>query len=227
LSSERFSNYSVEYGSGTPGWRRGANERKEDRVGRIVVTEFVSLDGVMEDPGGGESFKHGGWTFEIERGEGNAFKLEETMATDALLLGRVTYEEFAKAWPSRDGEFADKLNSLPKHVVSSTLERPAWNNSSVLKGALDAEVAKLRERYDGDIVVHGSARLAQGLTEHDLVDELRLMVFPVVLGSGKRLFGETADKKPLQLVDTKTVGDGVLILTYTRPAVADTGKDPR
>ncbi len=190
-------------------------------MGRIVVTEFVSLDGVMEDPGGGESFKHGGWTFEIDRGEGNAFKLEETMATDALLLGRVTYEEFAKAWPSRDGEFADKLNSLPKHVVSTTLEHPAWNNSSVLKGDLDTEVAKLKERYDGDIVVHGSAQLTQTLLEHDLVDELRLMVFPVVLGSGKRRFGESADKKRLELLDTKTVGDGVLILTYARPAVAE------
>ena len=183
-------------------------------MGRIVVTEFVSLDGVMEDPGGGESFKHGGWTFEIERGEGNTFKLEETMATDALLLGRVTYEEFAKAWPSREGEFADKLNSLPKHVVSSTLERPAWNNSSVLKGDLDAEVAKLKERYDGDIVVHGSAQLAQALIEHELVDELRLMVFPVVLGSGKRLFGDTGDMKSLKLAESKTVGDGVLILVY-------------
>ncbi len=190
-------------------------------MGRIVVTEFVSLDGVMEDPGGGESFKHGGWTFAIDRGEGNAFKLEETMATDALLLGRVTYEEFAQAWPSREGEFADKLNSLPKHVVSSTLERPAWNNSSVLKGDLDAEVAKLKERYDGDIVVHGSAQLTQALIEHDLVDELRLMVFPVVLGSGKRLFGESADKKRLELLETRTVGEGVLILTYAPPAVAE------
>jgi dihydrofolate reductase len=189
-------------------------------VGRIVVTEFVSLDGVMEDPGGGESFKHGGWTFEIDRGEGMIFKLEETMATDALLLGRVTYEEFAKPWPSRDGAFADKLNALPKHVVSSTLERPEWNNSSVLSGELDAEVATLKERYDGDVVVHGSAQLAQALIEHDLVDELRLMVFPVVLGSGKRLFGETAGKKRLELVDTRTVGDGVLILTYVRPAAA-------
>ncbi len=197
-------------------------------MGRIVVTEFVSLDGVMEDQGGGERFKHGGWTFEIDRGEGMAFKLEETMATDALLLGRVTYEEFAKAWPSRDGEFADKLNSLPKYVVSSTLERPAWNNSSVLKGDLDGEVAKLKERYDGgDVVVHGSAQLTQALIEHDLVDELRLMVFPVVLGSGKRLFGESADKKRLELVDTRTVGDGVLILRYARPAVANNRKDPR
>jgi dihydrofolate reductase len=196
-------------------------------MGRIVVTEFVSLDGVMDDPGGGESFKHGGWTFEIDRGDGMAFKLEETMATDALLLGRRTYEEFAKAWPSRDGEFADRLNALPKHVVSSTLERPEWNNSSVLKGELDAEVATLKERYDGDVVVHGSAQLAQALIEHDLVDELRLMVFPVVLGSGKRLFGETTGKKRLELVDTRTVGDGVLILTYARPAAAGSEEGQR
>jgi dihydrofolate reductase len=190
-------------------------------MGRIVVTEFISLDGVMEDPGGAETFKHGGWTFAIDRGEGMDFKLEETMATEALLLGRVTYEGFAQAWPSRDGEFADKLNSLPKHVVSSTLERPAWNNSSVLKGDLDGEVAKLKERYHGDVVVHGSAQLAQALIERDLVDELRLMVFPVVLGSGKRLFGESTDKKRLELVDTRTVGEGVLILRYARPAGAN------
>jgi dihydrofolate reductase len=187
-------------------------------VGRIVVTEFVSLDGVMEDPGGSESFKHSGWTFEIDRGEGTTFKLEETMATDALLLGRVTYEGFAEAWPSRDGEFADKFNSMPKYVVSSTLERPEWNNSTVLEGDLAAGVAKLKEQYDGEVVVHGSARLVQALLADDLVDELRLMVFPVVLGGGKRLFGETADKKRLQLVGTRTVGDGVLILTYVRPA---------
>ena len=187
-------------------------------MGRIVVTEFVSLDGVIEDPGGSENFKHGGWTFEIDRGEGTTFKLEETMATDALLLGRVTYEGFAEAWPSRDGEFADKFNSMPKHVVSSTLERPEWNNSTVLEGDLAAGVAKLKEQYDGDVVVHGSAQLVQALFADDLVDELRLMVFPVVLGSGRRLFGETADKKRLQLVETRTVGEGVLILTYTRPA---------
>jgi dihydrofolate reductase len=187
-------------------------------MGRIVVTEFVSLDGVMEDPGGSESFKHGGWTFEIDRGEGTTFKFEETMATDALLLGRVTYDGFAEAWPSRDGEFADKFNSMPKHVVSSTLERLEWNNSSVLEGDLAAGVANLKEQYDGDVVVHGSAQLVQALLADDLVDELRLMVFPVVLGSGKRLFGEIADKKRLQLVGTRTVGEGVLILTYARPA---------
>jgi dihydrofolate reductase len=184
-------------------------------VGRIVVTEFVSLDGVMEAPGGGEDFKHGGWSFEISRGdEGDQFKLDETMSSEALLLGRRTYEGFAAAWPSREGEFADKFNTMPKYVVSSTLEDPDWNNSTVLKGDVAKEVAKLRREMDGDIVVHGSARLVQTLLEHDLVDELRLMVFPLALGSGKRLFGETSDKKPLRLVDSKIVGDGVAILTY-------------
>jgi dihydrofolate reductase len=184
-------------------------------VGRIVVTEFVSLDGVIEDPGGAEDFKHGGWSFEVSRGdEGDKFKLDETLSAEALLLGRVTYEGFAAAWPSRDGEFADKFNTMPKYVVSSTLESPEWNNSTVLKGDVAEEVAKVREKHDGDIVVHGSARLVQTLLEHDLVDELRLMMFPIVLGTGKRLFGETNDKKALRLVDSKTVGDGVTILVY-------------
>jgi dihydrofolate reductase len=184
-------------------------------VGRIVVTEFVSLDGVMEAPGGGEDFRHGGWSFEIERGdEGDKFKLDETFSSDALLLGRVTYEGFAAAWPSRDGEFADKFNTMPKYVVSSTLENPEWNNSTVLKGDVADEVAKVKQKHEGDIVVHGSARLVQTLIEQDLVDELRLMVYPVVLGTGKRLFGDTSDKKPLRLVDSKTVGDGVAILVY-------------
>jgi dihydrofolate reductase len=184
-------------------------------VGRIVVTEFVSLDGVMEDPGGSENFAQGGWSFKISRGdEGDKFKLDETFASEALLLGRVTYEGFAEAWPSREGEFADKFNSMPKYVVSSTLDQPKWNNSTVLKGDVVEEVGKLRQEQDGDIVVHGSARLVQTLLEHDLVDELRLMVYPVVLGSGKRLFGDTSDKKPLRLVDSKVVGDGVAILIY-------------
>jgi dihydrofolate reductase len=193
------------------------NSSKEDHVGRIVVTEFVSLDGVMEDPGGSESFRHGAWSFEFDRGdEGNKFKLDETLATDALLLGRVTYEGFAQAWPTREGEFADKFNTMPKYVVSSTLENPEWTNSTVLKGEVPEEAAKLKDAYDGDIVVHGSAQLVQTLLEHDLVDELRLMVFPVVLGTGKRLFGETSDKKPWELADSKIVGDGVAILTYRR-----------
>ena len=186
-------------------------------MGRIVVTEFVSLDGVVEAPGGGESFKHGGWSFDISRGEeGDKFKLDETLASEALLLGRVTYEGFAAAWPSRADEagFADKFNSMPKYVVSSTLEDPEWNNSTVLKGDVGEEVAKLKQEQDGDIVVHGSPQLVQTLIEHDLVDEYRLMVFPVVLGSGKRLFGETTDKKSLRLVDSKVVGDGVAILVY-------------
>jgi dihydrofolate reductase len=189
-------------------------------VGKIVVTEFVSLDGVMEAPGGGEDFEHAGWTFEIDRGEeGNKFKLDETMSSDALLLGRATYEGFAAAWPSREDDdgFAAKFNTMPKHVVSSTLTDPEWNNSSVLSGDLAAGVAELKDRYDGDIVVHGSAQLVQALVEQDLVDELRLMVFPVVLGQGKRLFDATSDKKPLQLVDSKIVGDGVAILVY-RPS---------
>jgi len=186
-------------------------------VGRIVITEFVSLDGVVEAPGGGESFKHGGWSFDISRGEeGDKFKLDETLASEALLLGRVTYEGFAAAWPSRADEagFADKFNSMPKYVVSSTLEDPEWNNSTVLKGDIVEEVAKLKQEQDGDIVVHGSPQLVQTLIEHDLVDEYRLMVFPVVLGSGKRLFGETTDKKSLRLVDSRVVGDGVAILVY-------------
>jgi dihydrofolate reductase len=191
-------------------------------MGRIVVTEFVSLDGVMEDPGGSENFQHSGWSFEIDRGEeGNRFKLEETMGSEALLLGRLTYEGFAKAWPSREGEFADKFNTMPKYVVSSTLESPDWNNTTVLKGDVVEEVARLREQRDGEVVVHGSARLVQTLLENDLVDELRLMVFPVVLGTGKRIFGETSDKKPLRLVDSKVVGDGVAILVYERAGEED------
>jgi dihydrofolate reductase len=188
-------------------------------MGRIVVTEFVSLDGVMEDPGGAEDFKHGGWTFEFDSGdEGNQFKLDETLEADALLLGRVTYEGFAAAWPSMEDPvgFADKMNSMPKYVVSSTLENPEWNNSTVLEGDLGEAVGKLKQEIDGVILVGGSAQLAQSLIELDLVDELRLMVFPVVLGSGKRLFGEASDKRALRLADSKTVGDGVVILTLER-----------
>jgi len=189
-------------------------------VGRIVVTEFASLDGVVEAPGGGEDFRHGGWSFEVSRGDdGDKFKLDETLASEALLLGRVTYEGFAGAWPSREGEFADKFNSMPKYVVSSTLENPEWSNTTVLSGDVAEEAARLKREHDGDIVVHGSPQLVQTLLEHDLVDELRLMVFPVVLGTGKRLFGETTDKKTLRLVDSKVVGDGVAILVY-QPAAA-------
>jgi dihydrofolate reductase len=190
-------------------------------MGRIVVSEFVSLDGVVEDPGGSEDFKYGGWSFEFDRGEeGDKFKLDETLGSEALLLGRVTYEGFAEAWPSRDGEFADKFNTMPKYVVSSTLEDPEWTNSTVLNGDVPEAVSGLRQRIDGDIVVHGSARLVQTLLEAGLIDELRLMVFPVVLGAGKRLFGDTSDKKTLRLTDSKMVGDGVAILTY-QPAAKD------
>jgi dihydrofolate reductase len=184
-------------------------------MGRIVVTEFVSLDGVIEDPGGAEDYRHGGWTFEIDRGEdGDKFKLDETLSSAATLLGRVTYEGFAAAWPSREGEFADKFNQMPKYVVSTTLKDPEWNNSTVISGNVPEEIRRLREEIDGDIVVAGSATLVQTLLENNLVDELRLMVFPVVLGSGKRLFGELEDKKPFQLADSRTVGDGVQILIY-------------
>jgi len=188
-------------------------------MGKIVVTEFVSLDGVMEDPGGAEGFKHGGWTFEFDSGdEGNQFKLDETLEADALLLGRVTYEGFAAAWPSMEDPvgFADKMNSMPKYVVSSTLESPEWNNSTVLEGDVGEAVGKLKQEIDGVILVGGSAQLAQSLIELDLVDELRLMVFPVVLGSGKRLFGEASDKRTLRLAGSKTVGDGIVILTLER-----------
>ena len=187
-------------------------------MGRIIITEFVSVDGVMEDPGGAEDFKYGGWSFEFSRGdEGDKFKLDETADSAALLLGRATYEGFADAWPSREGEFADKFNSMPKYVVSSTLKDPEWTNTTVLEPPVEQAVRKLKDDVDGDIVVHGSCQLTQTLLDLDLVDEVRLMVFPVVLGAGKRLFGDTSDKKRLELVDSKTVGDGVTILTY-RPA---------
>jgi dihydrofolate reductase len=184
-------------------------------MGKIVATEYVSLDGVVEAPGGGEDFKHAGWTFEIDRGEeGDRFKLDETLNSEALLLGRVTYEGFAAAWPSMEVEFADRFNAMPKYVVSSTLENPEWNNSTVLKGDVVEEVSRLRRAPGGDIVVHGSPQLVQTLLEHDLIDELRVMVFPVVLGTGKRLFGDTSDKKRLRLTDSRTVGDGIAILIY-------------
>jgi dihydrofolate reductase len=193
-----------------------APDEKEREMGKIVVTEFVSLDGVMEDPGGAEDFRYGGWTFEIERGEGDKYKMDEVLETDALLLGRTTYEGFAEAWPSREGEFADRFNNMPKYVVSSTLSDPEWNNSTVLSGDVVQEVRRVRDATDGKLYVHGSAQLARTLIEHDLVDELHLMVFPVILGAGKRLLEETSEKKPLKLVDSKVVGDGVVILSYAR-----------
>jgi dihydrofolate reductase len=186
-------------------------------MGKLVVTEFVSLDGVMQAPGG-EDFKYPGWSFAFDRGEdGNQFKLDETLETDALLIGRVTYESFAGAWPSREGEFADKFNSMPKYVVSSTLENPEWNNTTVLKGDAVAAAAKLKQDIDGIVQVPGSLRLVQALIEADLVDELHLMVFPVVLGTGHRLFGETSEKSDWRLTEATPVGpDGVLVLIYER-----------
>jgi dihydrofolate reductase len=186
-------------------------------MGRIVVTEFISLDGVIEAPGGGEGYKHDGWTFEFDRGDdGNKFKLDEVLEAEAQLLGRRTYEGFAAAWPNYTDEvgFADKMNSMPKYVVSTTLESADWNNTTILRGLDD--VAKTKDDVDGVMLVAGSAQLVQSLLERDLVDELRLMVFPVVLGTGKRLWGETSDKKVFELADTQTVGEGIAILTFRR-----------
>jgi dihydrofolate reductase len=186
-------------------------------MGKLVVTEFVSLDGVMEAPGG-EDFKYPGWSFAFDRGEdGNDFKLQETLETDVLLIGRRTYESFASAWPSREGEFADKFNTMPKVVVTSTLENPEWSNTAVIDGDVVEEVSRLKEQTDGIVQVPGSLRLVQELLEADLVDELHLMVFPVLLGTGRRLFAETSEKTDWRLTESKPVGpDGVLVLVYER-----------
>lgn len=186
-------------------------------MGRIVVTEFVSLDGVMQAPGG-ESFKYEGWSFQFDRGEdGNQFKFDELLGAEANLLGRVTYESFAGAWPQREGPFADRINRMPKYVVSSTLKDPEWENTMVIDGDVPAEVAQLKDRIDGDILVAGSRRLVQDLIEHDLVDEIRLMVFPVILGTGAKVFGEYSDMKRMKLSEARPVGpDGVVVLTYQR-----------
>jgi dihydrofolate reductase len=184
-------------------------------MGRIVVTEYVTLDGVIEAPGGVEDYRHVNWAMDFTRGpEGDSFKLEETRQSEALLLGRLTYEGFAIAWPTIEGEFADMFNAMPKYVVSSTLTDPEWNNTTVLSGDPVTEASALRERHDGDVVVHGSAQLVQALLEHDLVDELRLMLYPLVLGTGKRLFGATTDKKRFELTGARPVGDGITILVY-------------
>ncbi len=178
-------------------------------MSKIVVSQFVTLDGVVEDPGGSEGHEHGGWAFEFERGpDGDKFKLDEVMASDALLLGRVTYEGFAAAWPSREGDFADKFNTMPKYVVSSTLDDPEWNNTTVV--TLD-EIAGLRDRHDGDILVNGSVQLVQALAMRGLVDEYRLMVFPVVLGSGKKLFTDDGVRQPLSVVEARPVGEVVIL----------------
>ena len=184
-------------------------------MARIVASENVSLDGVIQDPAGDEGFRHGGWVGLIKDSpELNQLALDEALGAEALLLGRRSYEWFAARWPSRSGELADRLNSLPKYVVSSTLKDPDWNNSTVLTGDASDEVSKLKQELDGEILVPASFQLLRTLIEHDLVDELRLKVFPVVLGDGERLFGETSDKKPLRLVHTQTVGNGIAFLTY-------------
>jgi dihydrofolate reductase len=196
-------------------------------MSKVVVSQFVTVDGVIEDPGGAEGFERGGWAFQFDRGEeGNRFKLEEVMAADALLLGRVTYEGFAAAWPSRTGEFADKFNGMRKFVVSTSLGEPEWQNTTVIRGDLAEEVARLKSEAGGDILVNGSVRLVDGLIEHDLVDEYRLMVFPVVLGAGKRLFGDHSAPKALRLTDSKPVGsDGVMIVIYEPGGRAREGDD--
>jgi dihydrofolate reductase len=185
-------------------------------MSKLVVSQFITLDGVIEDPGGSEGFERGGWAFQFERGaEGDRFKLDELTASDVLLLGRVTFEGFAAAWPSRTGDFADKFNTMRKYVVSTTLDEPGWSNSTVIKANVPDEVAKLKAQPGGDILVNGSVQLVRTLLEHDLVDELRLMVFPVILGAGKRLFGDAAGTVAFKPVETKPAGS-VAILTLER-----------
>ena len=186
-------------------------------MGKIVVSENVSLDGVVQDPTGEEGFRHGGWFNQIgdkDREGWAKVGFDEALSAEAMLLGRRSYDYLAARWPSRTGEWADRLNSLPKYVVSSTLVDPEWNNSTVLTGEVVNEVSQLKQELDGEIVVAASRRLVRTLIEHDLVDELRLIVYPVVLGDGERLFGETRDKKPIRLLDTKTIGDGLAFLAY-------------
>ena len=186
-------------------------------MGKLVISENVSLDGVIQDPAGDEGFTRGGWVGRIAAlPELAKVTLDEALGTEALLLGRRSYEWLAARWPSRSGELADRLNSLPKYVVSSTLEHPDWNNSTVLKGDVLNEVSKLKQELNGKIVVWASFQLVHKLMEHDLVDELRLKIYPVVLGAGERLFGETSDKKPMRLVGTQTVDGDVAFLTYER-----------
>jgi dihydrofolate reductase len=186
-------------------------------MAKIVISTNVSLDGVVQDPAGDEGFRHGGWFNQFggkDLEEWAKVEFEEALGAEALLLGRRSDEWFGSRWSSRSGEWADRLNSLPKYVVSSTLVDPVWNHSTVLKGDVVNEISKLKQELDGDILVYASRQLVHTLLEHDLVDELRLIVFPVVLGAGERLFGETSDKKPMRLVDSKTVGDGLAFLTY-------------
>jgi dihydrofolate reductase len=184
-------------------------------MGKIVVSENVTIDGVIQDPAGDEGFRAGGWVGLIKDSP-QLYKLalDEALGAEALLLGRRSYEWFAARWPSRSGELADRLNSMPKYIVSSTLEHPAWNNSTVLKGDVLNEVSKLKQELNAEIVLPASFQLVRTLMEHDLVDELRLKIFPVVLGAGERLFGETSDKKPMRILDSQTVESGIAYLTY-------------
>jgi len=191
-------------------------------MGKIIISENISLDGVVQDPTGEEGFRHGGWFRQIGDKDREAWAkvlLDEALGAEAMLLGRRSYEFFAARWPSRSGDYADRLNSMPKYVVSSTLQEPKWTNATVLKGGAVSEVSKLKQELAGDIVVYGSAQLVHTLREHDLADELRLMIYPVVVGAGERLFGETSDTKPMRLINTQTVGDGLAFLTY-RPVRA-------
>src|SRR5689334_15491791 len=184
-------------------------------MGKIVVSENVTLDGVIQDPAGDEGFRYGGWVGLISNNpQLGKLALDEALGQKAFLLGRRSYEWLAARWPSRTGELANRLNSLPKYVVSSTLEHPAWNNSTVLSGDVVTEVAKLKQELAGDIVVPGSFQLVHTLMQHDLVDELRLKIFPVVLGAGQRLFGQASDKKPMRLAGTQIVEGGIAYLTY-------------
>jgi dihydrofolate reductase len=187
-------------------------------MGKIIISENISLDGVVQDPTGEEGFRHGGWFIQVgdkDREEWAKVALDEALGTEAMLLGRRSYQFLAARWPSRTGALADRLNSKPKYVVSSTLRDPVWNNTTVLTGDAVSEASKLKQ-LAGDIVVAASFQLVHTLLEHDLVDELRLMVYPVVLGAGERLFGETSDKKPMRLLASRTVGDGLVFLTYER-----------
>jgi dihydrofolate reductase len=184
-------------------------------MGKVVVSENITLDGVVEDPSGDEGFRHGGWVGRVtDRPEAGKALLDETLGAEAELYGRRTYEFLATRWPSRSGVLAERLNSMPKYVTSSTLEDPAWSNSTVLIGDVVGAVSKLKKEVNGEILVPGSIQLVRTLLEHDLVDELRLMVYPVVLGAGERLFGETSDKKPMRLVATRPLDDSLAHLTY-------------
>jgi dihydrofolate reductase len=197
-------------------------------MGNVVVSQFVTLDGVFEDPGGSEHTDRGGWSFQFDRGpEGDRFKLDEVMAAGALLLGRVTYQGFAAAWPSMkdDVGFASKMNSMPKYVVSTTLQQADWENSTIIKGNLADEVRRLKERIDGDVLINGSGQLVQALMAHDLIDEYRLMVFPIVLGSGKRLFGDTSRAQTLRLVETRQAGDALILIYRPERAAAPASVD--